>query len=295
MSWPDDGSPVDGEEPRENVQLRRPLSREWHRLARMSASQFAKREDVKAQYRTAATRWALLWAVAMLEMGSGTAWTDERGQAMVVLRPPGPPRLRSVVTMVPIAAVVVVVAVVAWAVARPLAFVVIAALLVAVLDPPRFLRLRALPRSRALFKRRPRGSYSLQSLVRDPAARGAGRRLAGALCVQADAHGWVMNLDAGDEWLRDYYSGLGFVPTGTPVVFPWGQVRTPMSRVPVADVDVGKDAGRVHGVSPRVMLPAGSPSNATVILRARPEGAPTGRSTDTRHRWSRGRDLSRGR
>ncbi len=180
----------------------------------------------------------------MLDLASGLGWTDAQGQALVVLRPPGLPRWRLVAVVVPIALAVAVVAVVVWFLARPLALVFLAVLVLAVTDPPRFFRLRALPRSRELRKCRPRGSYALQGLVRDPAACGAGRRLAEALCDRADAMGWVLNLDAGDEWLRDYYARLGFVPTGPSVVFPWGQVRTSMARTPGA----GGGDGGVGGV-----------------------------------------------
>ena len=223
------------------VQLRRPRPQEWRRLAALSASEFGKREHIKAQYRIGAIRRPLLWAAVMLDLAGGLGWTDDHGQALAVLRPPGLPRLRSMVVVVPVALTIAAVVVVVWFLARPLALALVAVLAVAMIDPPRFFRLRALPRSRELRKCRPRGSYALQGLVRDPAARGAGRRLAEALCDRAAAKGWVVNLDAGDEWLRDYYARLGFVPTGPPVIFPWGQVRTAMSRAP--------DAGGVDGVA----------------------------------------------
>ena len=179
----------------------------------------------------------------MLDLASGLGWTDDKGQALVVLRPPGLPRLRSWVVMVPTALAAAAGVLSLWFLARPLALALLAALVVAVTGPPRFLRLRALPCSRKLSGYRPRGSYALQGLVRDAEARGAGRALAEALCDEATARGWVLSLVAGDEWLRDYYAQLGFVPTGPPVVSPWGQVRTSMSRHP----DVGCAGGEVGG------------------------------------------------
>jgi len=217
------------------VGVRRPRLREWPRLATLKALGFGRREEIKAQYRIFGVfRWALLWATAMLEMALGMAWTDSCGQALVVLIPPGLLSRRSALAMVPIVTVVAAGVLLVWSVARPLALVLGAALLVAALDPPRFLRLRALPRSRELRKLRPHGSYCLQGLVRDPAARGAGRRLVESLCDLADRRGWVLSLDAGDGWLRDYYAELGFVPLGPPVAFPWGQSRTAMARFPNA-------------------------------------------------------------
>jgi GNAT superfamily N-acetyltransferase len=187
------------------------------------------------QFRVAAFRWGLFWATAMLEMVGGTAWTDARAQALAVLRPPGAPRPRMMTAMLGVALVVAAGLLLVWAMAPPLAWALGAATLLAVLGPPRFLRLRGLPCSHQLYKLRPKGSYCLQGLVRDPAARGAGARLVEALCAQADVKGWVLSLEAGDEWLRGYYAGLGFVPSGPPVTFPWGQVRTSMHRVPMVD------------------------------------------------------------
>ncbi len=186
----------------------------------------------------------------MLDLASGLGWTDDKGQALVLLRPPGLPRLRSWAVMVPIALAVAAGALVLWFLARPLALASLAVWVVAMIGPPRFLRLRALPCSRKLRGYRPRGSYALQGLVRDPEARGAGRGLAEALCDRASARGWVLSLDAGDEWLRDYYAQLGFVPTGPPVIFPWGQVRTSMSRRP----DVGRAGSEVRNASSSTRL-----------------------------------------
>lgn len=219
------------------LRLRRPRAREWHRLAALTAAEFAELGHSKALNRVRSARRALLWFEAMAEMAGGMGWTDERGQALVMLGPPGLliRRPRKWLVALPTSLVLAAVIVAAGALAWPLALVLVTVVLVAMFDPPQLPRLRAYSCNAELRGRRPHGSYSLHGLVRDPAAPGAGWRLVEALCDRADVEGWVLCLDAGGASLPGYYARLGFVPSGPAVAMPWGEMMTSMVRRPNAD------------------------------------------------------------
>lgn len=92
--------------------------------------------------------------------------------------------------------------------------------------------LAARPARRALRNSRPRRGEVVVVHTVASGEPGAGRKLLDAVAEEADRKGWTLVLDAGNHRLASYYRGLGFEPTGPPVLMPWGEDNIPMARRP---------------------------------------------------------------
>jgi hypothetical protein len=97
--------------------------------------------------------------------------------------------------------------------------------------------------------------------------KGAGRALLERVSEEADRSGWLLALDASNDRLTEYYSGLGYQAVGAAVEMPYGERMTRMLRRPAVGAPVLEH--QLDEIVPRNIIPDLEVTHGTRAVRSR--------------------------